>query len=163
MPVRRRAPRRKHRKVRRGRARAGRGASKQMARIVETIEFPNMNPDTPNVHWFNLSEFPRAANVAPNFRWYRAKKVTWCIDAQYNTFQETTTGTGVTIPYMYVRMNRAQDSGSFNGNDLIAMGAKPQKLIGRKIITYKPNWCSPGLLANNYYTGGSGTVGADPV
>ena len=137
-----RAPRRA-RKVRRGRARQGSKA--QTARIIETIDFTDLNPGVNYNFNFNLSQFVRASQLAPNFKWYKAAKVTWQVEPLYNTFQDGTTGGEVTMPYMYSVMNRTQDNTLLNLNDFQAMGCKPNKLISKKTMTYRPNWCSGGL------------------
>lgn len=122
----------------------------QMATIKETVEFTDLNPNLGYNFAFNLSQFRRASALAPNFKFYKAKSVEWTIEPLYNTFQDGTTGSEVTIPYMYMTMNRTQDSTGINLQDLQAMGAKPQKLVGKKTIRYVPNWCSPGLMAINF-------------
>jgi len=119
----------------------------QMATIKETVAFQDLDPNLGYNFNFNLSQFVRASALAPNFKFYKAKSVEWCIEPLYNTFQDGTTGGEVTIPYMYLTMNRTQDSTGINLPDIQAMGAKPQKLVGRKVIRYVPNWCSPGLIA----------------
>lgn len=43
-------------------------------------------------------------------------------------------------------MNRTQDTIGISLQDLQAMGAKPQKMTSKKVIAYRPNWCSPGLI-----------------
>jgi len=161
MPVRRRfAKKRPARPVaRKGRkgARKGRSQSggKQMAKIVETLEFVDINSDTVYNFNFNLSQFDRASVLAPNFKYYKAAKVTWNMEALYNTFQEANGGTGITQPYLYTTMNRTQDTTGQVVADLQAMGAKPIKFTGKHSISYRPNWCSPGLSVLTY-TGGTG-------
>jgi len=117
----------------------------QTARIKETVEFTDLNPGIGYDFCFNLSEFRRASALAPNFKWYKASLVEWTIEPLYNTFQDGTTGGEVTLPYMYMTMNRTQDVLSLGLADLQGMGAKPKKLVAKTVIKYKPNWCSPGL------------------
>ena len=116
----------------------------QIARIKETLEFNDLLSNTSYNFAFDLSQFARASALAPLFKWYRASYVEWRIEPTYNTFQEGT-ATNVSIPYLYVTMNRTQDNTGLNLQDIQAMGAKGQKLTTIKKISYKPNWCSSGL------------------
>jgi len=117
----------------------------QMARIKETVEFVDMDPNLGYNFVFNLSQFRRASQLAPNFKWYKPLSVEWTVEPLYNTFQDGTTGAEVTIPYMYLTMNRTQDQTGIQLADIQAMGAKPIKLTSKQVIKYTPNWCSPGL------------------
>jgi len=117
----------------------------QMARIKETVAYIDVLPNTGYNFNFNLSQYRRALQLAPNFKWYKPTKVTWTIEPLYNTFQDGNAGTEITMPYLYMTMNRTQDSTGLSLDDIQAMGAKPQKLVSKKTITYRPNWCSPGL------------------
>jgi hypothetical protein len=117
----------------------------QTATIKETVSFTDLDPNLGYNFNFNLSQFRRASTLAPNFKWYKPLSVEWTIEPLYNTFQDGLTGGQITIPYMYMTMNRTQDSTGILLADIQAMGAKPQKLVGKKTIKYKPNWCSPGL------------------
>lgn len=130
---------------RRGRRPARTLVPKQIARISETIDFADLAPGINYNFNFNLSQFMRASTLAPSFKFYKATKVTWTIEPLYNTFQDGTAGTEVTMPYMYFIMNRTQDNALLSLPDFQAMGCKPQKLISKKVIKYRPNWCSPGL------------------
>jgi len=153
--------------IRRGRkpARKGKGkgnrrgraarAPKQIARIMETVEFNDINSDTLYNFQFNLSQFTRASALAPSFKFYKAAKVTWTLEALYNTFQENNGGTGISQPFLYTVMNRTQDTTGQIVSDLQAMGAKPKKFIGKHELTYRPNWCSPGL---SIFTAGTDTI-----
>jgi len=153
---RRRAARKPRRKVPK-RARLGRNrkaiiprqlfATTQVANIKETVQFSYLNGNTPYGFNFSLQQFVRASQLAPNFKWYKAKFVEWSIEPLFNTF--TDDGTPQSIPYMYMTMNRTQDSNGFTRDDMQAMGSKPQKLTTKKVIKYRPNWCSPGLISVN--------------
>lgn len=122
----------------------------QMARIKETVAYIDVLPNTGYNFNFNISQYRRALQLAPNFKWYKPTKVEWSIEPLYNTFQDGNAGTEITVPYLYMTMNRTQDSTGLSLDDIQAMGAKPQKLVNRKVISYRPNWCSPGL--NTYAT-----------
>lgn len=146
--IRRRRPGRKVKRVRK--ARVGRSLrtfndAGQIARIKETVQFTDINPGLGYNFAFNLSQFRRASALAPSFKWYKATYVEWTIEPLYNVFQDGTTGAEVTMPYMFTTMNRTQDTSNLSLADLKAMGAKPQKLTSKKVIKYRPNWCSPGL------------------
>jgi len=120
----------------------------QVARITETIEIQNVTPNKLIKSQFHLGQFKRASLLANNFKWYKATKVTWKLEPQFNVYQYGATNPGA--PYVYTVMNRTQDQGlNVNLNDLLAMGAKPRKLTGMKSTSYRPNWCSPGLLSQN--------------
>jgi len=153
MPLRRRRGARKTTAPRRNYRKAGRKVrvprnrlfqTSQVAHIKETIGAGNLNGNAPYNFNFSLNQFPRAMALAPNFRWYKAKYVEWIIEPLFNTF--TDDGTPQSIPYLYMIMNRTQDYDGSSLLDLQGMGAKPQKLTTRKVISYVPNWCSPGML-----------------
>jgi len=148
MPVRRRrAPRRKLAKRKGNRRGRAPKAPSQMARISETIEFKNIAPNFVQSLTFSLGLFERARTLATNFRWVKPTKVTWAIEPQYNVYQS---GPGSsTVPYVYTIMNRTQDSSYMTLNDLLTQGARPVKLTNLKKTTYRPNWCSPGLIVQN--------------
>lgn len=150
MPARRRAPKRKafrkrqaKKKVRKSKSMFNDGG--QMAVIKETVEFVDIDPAVNYGLNFNLSQFRRASQLAPNFKFYKATHVEWTLEPLYNTFQDGTTGGEVTMPYIYMTMNRTQDSAVLNLADYQQMGAKPKKLTSKMVTKYKPNWCSPGL------------------
>lgn len=148
MPVRRRRVPRKSKPRRRPvrripRSVGGTNDRGQVARIKETLEFTDIFPNTSYNFNFNLSQFARASALAPLFKWYKASYVEWRIEPTYNTFQES--ATPVSMPYIYVTMNRTQDNTGINLQDIQAMGAKGHVLTKLKKISYKPNWCSSGL------------------
>jgi len=125
----------------------GRMLSKgQTAKIIETIEFNDLLPNTDYASVFSLGQFARASTIAPNFKWYKAAYVEYQYEPLYNFYREDPTVPQPTIPYMYSRMNRTQNSQVQNLADLQAMGAKPIKFTNKVVKKYKPNWCSPGLL-----------------
>lgn len=116
----------------------------QHARIQETVEFEDIRANVVQGLNFSLFQFARASTLAVNFRWYKAVKVTWTIDPQFNLFAEGGPGSPG-LPYIYNRMNRTQDAFNYTIRNLQAMGAKPVKFNKQIKYTYKPNWCSPGL------------------
>jgi len=119
----------------------------QYAKIIETIEFADLTPNSLFQSIFSLSQFPRAATLAGNFAFYKAAKVMWNYEPLYNTFQDSVGAS--TVPYLYTLMNRGQMNPSpVPGlKNIQACGARPIKLVSKTTIAYKPNWCSPGLLA----------------
>jgi len=141
---RRRAGRKPRRKI--GRRSGGRRPS-QMARITETIEFNKLTPNIQMNCSFTLNQFERARVLATNFRWFKPVKATWTLTPQYNTFQGGVSAPSV--PYVYTIMNRTQDSSALELSDFLSQGAKPVKLTATKKISYRPNWCSPGLIVQN--------------
>jgi len=126
-------------------ATAGNG---QMARIVETLEFADLTVKNSTECVFSLSQFPRACTVAASFQFYKAAKVTWSYEPCYNTFQSGNVATSK--PYLYIVMNRVQNvNNAASLVQLQACGAKPMALVGTRKVSYRPNWCSPGLTAVN--------------
>ena len=159
MPARRRAqrarrPRRRNlrRKPRVARKR-GLAPTSQYAKIVETVELPDVMADRGYNFTFSLNTFYRATTLAKNFRFYKAAKVKWEYMPYYNTFQEgNSTGT-VSKPQMYFMMNRDQNNfwqSETPTTQLFAIqsaGADPVPFTNNKEIIYRPNWCSPGISA----------------
>ena len=144
----RRATRKPRRAKRRNYRRGGKKSQpKQMARIVETIEFNRLAPNQVQAMTFNLNQFQRARTLATNFRWFKPLSVTWTIKPQFNVFQSAVGSSSV--PYIYQLMNRTQDSSFMTQEDLLSCGAKPRKLTATTKTTYRPNWCSPGLIVQN--------------
>lgn len=120
----------------------------QYATITETIQAEDLLANTDTAAVFNLSQFQRASRIASNFKWYKAAKVTYSLVPLFNTFQE---GIAVdSVPYLYTVMNRTQDGLAQTVFDLQAMGAKPARLVGKKTISYVPNWCSGGLSTYSF-------------
>jgi len=130
----------------------------QTARISETIEYSSLLANQSYASVFTLAQFNRAYQLAPYFKFYRPTRVEWAYEPMYNTFQESTTGATVSIPYFYTRMNRTQENHNYGKFDLQAMGAKPRKFVKIIKVAYKPNWCSPGLISV-----GQGTVAGNLV
>jgi len=113
---------------------------------VETLEFADLAVKNSYECVFSLSQFPRACAVAASFQWYKAAKVTWTYEPCFNTFQSGAAATSK--PYLYIVMNRTQNQNNLPAlNQIQACGAKPVALVSTRKITYKPNWCSAGLLA----------------
>jgi len=136
------------------------GLGNQMAKIQETVEFTDMTADQVYNFTFNLSQFQRASALAPNFKWYKAAKVEWRIDALFNTYQEGVSGT---VPYLYQVMNRTQSAQPLNIQDIQAQGAKPRKFVGQHKIMYRPNWCVIGALQTQPVAGAGSLVAATPI
>jgi len=158
MPARRlrvRRPRRAAKHMRRGRKggilavpRSMKASPNQMASVTESIQFVDTLPNIVSYRRFDLSSFYRASTIAPNYKFYKAAKCTWTYTPLYNTFQEGATLGTVSKPQMYFQMNRTQES--MNGlahSDFLGMGSKPSAFTSNKVISYVPNWCSPGLVA----------------
>lgn len=143
--VRNRRARKQVRKFRRG-ARISRGLStgSQTARIQETVEYSEVQPNSAYTCQFNLSQFTRASALAPNFRWMRPIKAIWKLEPLYNTFQQGTS-VNLSVPYYYSYMNRTQDSRPQVVADFQASGSQPQKFTSPIVLAYRPNWCSMGL------------------
>ena len=120
----------------------------QYASLTESILFVDTLPNVPSYRRFDLSQFYRASSVAVNYKWYKAAKCTWTYTPLYNTFQESAAVGTVSKPQILFQMNRTQDSLPLTDSfDMLSMGSKPQAFTNNKVITYVPNWCSPGLIA----------------
>ena len=66
---------------RRSRLRMPKMADKgQTCRVIESFEAVDLNSNQPTQNIFTLAQFPRACNIAPNFRFYRAAKVIYTYD-----------------------------------------------------------------------------------
>jgi len=160
MPRRVRRARPRARRPKRAPRRAPSSRGGDIAHIHEVVEFNDINANTVQGLNFSLFQFPRASQLSPNFKWYRASKVEWMIDPNYNVFSEGAVGGiangSTSVPYLYHRMNRNQDGFVYTIKNLQAMGAKPVKFTKQLKFIYKPNWCSPGL--SSYATqSGTGT------
>jgi len=153
----RRAKRRGRKVPRRRNKKAGLRPSKQYATIVETVAVGDVFSDQPYQFFFSLSQFYRATTIAKNFMFYRAKTVKWEYMPLYNTYQANTASLvpNVGKPQFYMQMNRTGDVkyASYSAVDgLFSMqcaGTDPSPLVGNREIVYRPNWCSPGLIATS--------------
>jgi len=165
MPVRRRAPRRKRALRKRGK-RGGKKSSiprgittqqNQYCKVTETVAFQDILPGVQPINSFNLMDFTRARFMATGFRKYKAVKCVWSYEPLYNTFATESGTTGDTVPYIYTAMNRSGDT--VEPNNLAAfqaMGAKPIKFIKKHVVSYKPNWVTPGLPVKTLSNASSG-------
>jgi len=138
----------------------------QTASIVETIGLLDLSGNHAHSFVFNLGDFPRASAIAPHFQWYKATKVTYSYEPLFNVFDE---GAGqASKPYLYTVMNRTQNMSvnqSVNKQAFQCAGARPVALTSTKKITYVPNWCAGGLLAQRTTTLGNGqqVTDSEPV
>ena len=130
--------------VPRAMATAGRG---QYATITETQDGPDLSTNSMYAAWINLSRFPRASVMASQFQFYRLKSISYTYEPLYNTFVADNSATTYSKPYMFTCMNRIQDNQAVTYAQLISTGARPQAFTSKKVVTYKPNWCSPGLIS----------------
>lgn len=123
---------------------SGRG---QYASIVETIdEGASSLPNIVQFNTFSLGQFDRAKALAPQFQYYRAKKVTYTYTPLYNTYQQ---GSPALKPYLYLHMNRTQLPYGGGLPQLQHSGARPKPFTSVVKLSYTPNWCSPGTVAVN--------------
>nr|WAE42250.1 MAG: capsid protein [Cressdnaviricota sp.] len=125
----------------------------QHAEIIETVDFGQQTANGLFGATFTLAQFPRAQMVATAYKWYKPVECVWEYTPLYNTYQDAPTGataSATSVPTFFSIMNRTQDSrsvaGAINGLDYIeSMGAKPRMFTKKITLSYKPNWCSPGL------------------
>jgi hypothetical protein len=125
------------------------GVIPQYCRIQETVDQIELIANESYAGIFQLSSFKRASAVATNFRFYRPAKVIWTYEPKFNTFQQSATGDTIGMPYLYIAMNRTQDNNIATLEDIQAQGSRPMKFSSKKVISYVPNWCSPGLMLLN--------------
>lgn len=129
-PVRRRAP------IRRRRAPdVSDYASLSVTRSTTTTRLNQMNSFM-NVQ---LSDFPRAANVAESYQHYRISKVTLRVKSPFDTYQNT--GVAYQKPYFYYMIDKSASLPStVNLEALKNMGAKPRALDEKQIsISWRPS------------------------
>ena len=156
MAIRNRKPRRPARRARvakrSGRKlRVPRGINRmsQHASIVESVPANPLSSQTLYGNIFALNQFPRAQQVAVNYRWYKAEYVEYEYTPFANVFSAESAST---IPYMFSAMNRTQradipvDSANYE-RFMLSQGATPKKFTNKIVIRYKPNWCAAGLQA----------------
>lgn len=124
----------------------------QGAQCIETLDIGTVLANAGQLYTFTLAMFPRAYAMATLFSFYKAVKVTWTYEPLFNTFQEAAGAVGK--PYIVLAMNRQQETLTTGYRNLISAGGRPTPLSAVKKITYRPNWCSPGL---SYYTGNFST------
>lgn len=139
---------RKGRSKRTGGARGITTTKNQMCKVTETIAIQDILPGVQPVSAFTLMEFSRARYLAVGFQHYKAAKCTYTYEPLFNTYADDAPGSD-TIPYLYSAMNRTGDSAA--PNNLLAlqsMGARPVKFNKKHVISYKPNWNTPGLTVN---------------
>jgi len=117
----------------------------QSASIVETLQETDLLTGLFKYGTFTLSDFPRASAVAPFFKFYRAARVVWTYEPLYNTFQDV--AGALSKPYIYIVMNRSQEAKDLAAGfaSLQATGARPRALTKNIVVSYRPNWCSPGV------------------
>jgi len=157
MPVRRFRKRaaRKGRKPRRAPARVPRSLvsnpQNQSATIIETIVVKGAAITNAQVglNIFDISQFVRAQQTAALYKFYKADWCEWEYQPRYNLYGQGGTGT---MAYMYSAMNRTQDANVGLGPGtaqqfMTTQGAVPRKFTSKIVIRYRPNWCSPGLIA----------------
>jgi len=155
MPPRRRN-RRAPRKMRGRKARVPRSLvsnpQNQRATIIETIVVKAAVVTNAQVglNVFDISLFGRALQTAALYKFYKADWCEWEYQPRFNLYSAGSTTS--TVPYMYSAMNRTQDatiglSSSTAQQFMTSQGAVPRKFLNKIVIKYRPNWCSPGLIA----------------
>lgn len=152
----RRPRRRVLRKKAANKAKKSMAASVQKASVVETSYVPvNLLTNTMKTRSFSLGQFPRAFEIAKQYKYYRASAVEWRYTPSFNTFQDQVgTVNDVTAPVIYTAMNRTQDlfvpaTKATQLQYMCTMGPKGKDFKKPFSIKYVPNWCSPGLIATS--------------
>ena len=133
----------------------------QICRVVETVAYNDIQPNTVSTAFFTLMQFERARYLSAGFQYYKAAKCTWTYEALYNTFQEAAIPGGIvgdTVPQLYATMNRTGDAAIPNTiESMQGMGSRPTKFTRTHKISYKPNWNTPGLPVSVNIIGGATT------
>ena len=135
---------------------------KHYARITEAVNFTPMVANTDYNYQFSLSLFARAVEVSKNFKFYRAKRVSWTYLPDYNTFQS---GAGsVSVPQASLIMNRTGDSTIWTPAEYDAQGAVPKQFNKKMVVAYNPNIVQSIQYVNQAVpTAYTGNVGARPI
>jgi len=152
MPIRRRAVRRYRRKPNRRVRRKAAAKGREIASLTECISIASFNSNSLAVNTFQLSQFPRASQVAANYKFYKATHCEWTYTPQFNLYAQNNSLGSSTMPYMYSQMNRTQDSLPASAQNpantrafLESAGVAPVLFNRKRVVKYVPNWCSPGL------------------
>jgi len=141
--------------------------TKQYARVVEVVPFTQPTANTDVNYQFNISQFSRAAAVAKNFKFYRAKRVVWTMLPEFNVFQAGSAAQSMTQISMI--MNRTGDSTQWTEVEYDAQGAVPRTFAKKRVVAYKPNLTQPfnvtlsALSPDNPPLATTGTLGNTPV
>lgn len=137
----------------------------QGATIIETILVPAavVTNSQIGLNIFDISLFNRAKQTASLYKFYKADWCEWEYQPRYNVYSTA----GPTVPYMYYAMNRTQDSTIGLGPTtaqqfMTSQGCVPRKFTNKIVVRYRPNWCSPGLIAvrGNVGTGDINGIGS---
>jgi len=129
--------------------------SGQYATIVESVDGPDLNSNTIYSNWITLARFSRASAMAAQFQFYRCKKIIYTYEPLYNTFIGDNDANTYSKPYFYSVMNRIQDNQGVTYAQLLQTGARAQAFTSKKVVSYTPNWCSPGLVSLSFAGDGS--------
>jgi len=155
----RRARRRVAKKARRSRVPRSLSINPQNqgATVIETISASAACVTNAQIglNIFDLSMFPRAQQTAALFKFYKAEYCEWEYQPRYTLYSP---GAAVTQPYIYTAMNRTQDAAIGLGPGtaqqfMMSQGSVPRKFNSKIVLRYKPNWVSPGLIAQRVNAG----------
>ena len=124
-----------------GNPRAMGPSNNNYAKLVETIEYENCNPNTIYSALVTLADTTRALNLAANFQFYRITAVEWKIKSLFNTFQDSisTTVSSPSKPELYWVMNRNGAFQATNLDQLVQQGSIARAMDKDNIHKYKPN------------------------
>nr|QTE03470.1 MAG: putative capsid protein [Dendrocopos leucotos CRESS-DNA-virus sp.] len=144
--------------------------SGNIATVTETVEVDRDITTVNNVNYNAFAlltgvtgdttpTFPRAAAVAPQYKWFRAARAEWTYETPWNTYQAAPTATQV--PQIFLKMVR--DDNQLPGSDLVtveSLGVKPRPFARGNIrFSYKPNTL---VGVTNYAQGGTGNYTGRP-
>ena len=96
-----------------------------------------------NIYNTQLSSNVRAVSVAQAYQFYRIKRIT----LKFSPLQDTFSGTGTTVPYLYCMIDRTKNLANQNTvSALKKLGCKPRRLDD-KMLTF--SW-RPSVLIGTY-------------
>lgn len=135
----------------------------ETACIKETFTAGDIEPNQPYEPELNLTQFPRALDIADNYQKYRISKVEYIYKPLYDTFQsqyQAGSNVNVTVPYLFSKVLNYPSPNSFGLSYLTTLGAKPRRIDDKSVkVTYTPHILQGGLVNTVAVTGASQGVG----
>ena len=84
--------------------------------------------------------FSRATDIADNFQEYRITKLEYKYTPLYDTFQDSSGNTGITLPTLYQKRQVYPSPATFGLPYMVSLGAKPVRLDDKIVkFSYTPN------------------------
>lgn len=116
--------------------------------IKETISAREFLPNTPYENEFDLTQFPRALDVADNFQEYRIKRVEFLYTPNFDTYVPGSVAPA-SVPYLWSKRLVVPAPTAYTLDFLKTMGAKPKRFDDKTIReVYRPNILQTAALQN---------------